>query len=338
MLRSFEEYIQGLTEFSDDELRYRFEDRFHDETSPLVLSEKGSLRNRPIFLLRHVWDTVSMYHRLPVCKFCYVYRGHFVIHTDEGTPTELSEGDLCIVPPQVLQKFTINYNLPPSSKRDENVLFNILFPVHDSSRIFAPLLAADLPVSDYLNRMLFGKDCPKFMILHKGVSDTLLTAQKLFYEIDRANDDEIKDKNKSLVAAELLLNLLLITYSRADAPYYSYSVSLIGQTTPAAQIMDYIHIHFSGVTLDELCERFHYTPSHICKLIRRHTGLSFKENLTNERMDFVCKHLTLTEKSINEIIFESGYSTKEYFYRAFKKHCGMTPGEYRKKYSRVRTR
>ncbi len=89
---------------------------------------------------------------------------------------------------------------------------------------------------------------------------------------------------------------------------------------------------------DELCERFHYTPSHICKLIRRHTGLSFKENLTNERMDFVCKHLTLTEKSINDIIFESGYSTKEYFYRAFKKHCGMTPGEYRKKYSRVRTR
>lgn len=326
----YDTYLKSLETFQKEDLQHVYDDQYCNETVAGIIGEVGALRNRPIFLLRHTWATVAKYHRLSVCKLCYVYRGNFRIYTDDGKYTVLSQGDLCIVTPLVFQKFTIDFDKTDSEK---NILFNIMLSVHEAARFFAPLLSQSYPFSNFLNQMLYGKDCPKFMILREGSEDTLTVAQKLFYEIDRFNDDNKKDSDpKDCVGILLLLNLFLLSYGRSTLPHYTFSDVRIGNTTPAAQIIDYIRLNFSDVTLNELCEHFHYTPSHICKLLRRHTGLSFKENLTNERMRHACHLLSQTSKPINDIIEKSGYFTKEYFYRAFKKHCGMTPGEYRKKY------
>ncbi|MGC4235817.1 MAG: two-component regulator propeller domain-containing protein [Niabella sp.] len=59
------------------------------------------------------------------------------------------------------------------------------------------------------------------------------------------------------------------------------------------------------------------------------TGQTSSEFIRGVRLKFAAKQIQLTKKTIQEIMFESGFNNKAYFFREFHKMFGLSPREYR---------
>ena len=71
------------------------------------------------------------------------------------------------------------------------------------------------------------------------------------------------------------------------------------------------------------------SPSTASKIIRDKTRMNFKRYLTHVRLECAKNLLNGTEKSIQNIAVECGFSSSSYFIRVFKTEIGITPLQYR---------
>ncbi len=95
----------------------------------------------------------------------------------------------------------------------------------------------------------------------------------------------------------------------------------------------YINSHFhEKITIDHMAQILQMSPSYFRHLFKEHTQVSFKTYITYLRLSQAKKLLLATNKSINEIILEVGYSNLYQFYTIFKKFVSMSPTEYRMQY------
>lgn len=83
------------------------------------------------------------------------------------------------------------------------------------------------------------------------------------------------------------------------------------------------------IYLADLAENFHYNPTYVSDLFRRHLGLGFSEHLATLRMNRAKSMLRETELSITEIANRCGYSDSCHFARQFRKISGCTPSTFR---------
>ena len=83
------------------------------------------------------------------------------------------------------------------------------------------------------------------------------------------------------------------------------------------------------ITLDTFASRFKVTKTYYSHLFHDTMGISFKQYLTDIRMDCAKRMLAWGELSVIDVGFECGYTTPSQFVRAFKKNVGLTPSQYR---------
>lgn len=98
------------------------------------------------------------------------------------------------------------------------------------------------------------------------------------------------------------------------------------------QIIDYIHCHFSdeAMTLSDIAEVVHISPSYICTLFKKYKQIHFNEYLVDLRMSKAKELLKKTDLKTYEIAEKIGYSNPQYFSVLFKKYAGCSPTEFRK--------
>lgn len=308
-------YLDSLMKITPRDLVYKFEKDYIPEDHYNIIIRESYIGDNAISVVRHKWDMHAMYHLLKMYKLAYVYSGAFVVYVD-GRATRLGKGSLCIVPPDVIQKFTIDHD---ENNSDDPVMINILLRTSLIKETLASLLSSKNEVSDYINKSLLSETFPKFMVLHTPSEFTADMAELFFSENIRSGGSK---------ASMCLLNAFIFSYLR-DGAIVEYSVTNTDRSEAIYRILKCIQTEFRTVTLETLCERFHYTPSYICRIIKRHTGMTFKEYLCAEKLGCARKELAISEKTINVIAAESGWQTLEHFYRVFKKKYGITPLQYR---------
>jgi YesN/AraC family two-component response regulator len=71
------------------------------------------------------------------------------------------------------------------------------------------------------------------------------------------------------------------------------------------------------------------STEHLCRVLKRHTGLTFVALLRRTRVRAACRMLQTTTLSMKEIAARAGFSSASRFDRDFKTVCGMSPSEYR---------
>lgn len=99
---------------------------------------------------------------------------------------------------------------------------------------------------------------------------------------------------------------------------------------PITQVLDYIREnHAKNLTLQETAELFHFSTSHLSRLIKSNTGLNFSEYLNQVRLQQAAELLKDPTLKISLIASRVGYRDPSYFNRLFKKKFGMTPNQYR---------
>lgn len=93
--------------------------------------------------------------------------------------------------------------------------------------------------------------------------------------------------------------------------------------------LDYIHTHYmNDVSLDQCADELGLNASKLSKLFKQGKGINFIDYLTNYRIEQAKVLLVDTTMKIQDIAVAVGYR-HSYFNRIFKKHSGMTPGQYR---------
>jgi len=90
-----------------------------------------------------------------------------------------------------------------------------------------------------------------------------------------------------------------------------------------------------NISLRNLGEKYYMNSSYLGQVFRKKFNVSFKDYLTNVRINEAAKMLIKTDKKINQISEEVGYMDCDYFIRKFIEIKGCTPSKYRKQNSAI---
>lgn len=112
----------------------------------------------------------------------------------------------------------------------------------------------------------------------------------------------------------------------------------IGQKKHGNEIVleaqDFIENNPTAVfTVDEVCERFSVSRRTFERHFKKCTGNSIVEYTQRVKVEFAKKYLEAGRKTVNEIIYETGYADIDAFRRVFKKFTDLSPTDYRKRFA-----
>lgn len=76
-------------------------------------------------------------------------------------------------------------------------------------------------------------------------------------------------------------------------------------------------------------------PETLSRVIRRVTGRRSVDLVNQCRMEYAARELRMTDRTILDILMECGFAGTSQFYTRFKNFFAMSPGEYRRQFSKV---
>ncbi len=85
-----------------------------------------------------------------------------------------------------------------------------------------------------------------------------------------------------------------------------------------------------NLSLRDLSKKYFVNSSYLGQIFRKKYGQSFKDYLSQYRINEATKQLIKTDKKISQIAEEVGYKDSDYFIRKFIEIKGCTPSKYRK--------
>jgi len=132
--------------------------------------------------------------------------------------------------------------------------------------------------------------------------------------------------NKATI--KLLVGLLLVELIKNSQDIEIYSVDNYEKVL-IIQSLKYIDEFYNRATLFELSQKLKQPDYKLSKLIKKHTGMTYKELLQERKLSKAVELIKSTNYSIVEIIELIGYENPTYFYKIFKNKFGMTPREYK---------
>ncbi len=96
-------------------------------------------------------------------------------------------------------------------------------------------------------------------------------------------------------------------------------------------IKNYIRSHYADPSLStkEISDYANLSASYACTVFKNETGQTLNQFLTEYRLDKARELLADPRNNIAEVASRVGYNDSNYFGKAFKKHTGLSPSEYR---------
>ncbi|HIW84059.1 MAG TPA: AraC family transcriptional regulator [Candidatus Dorea gallistercoris] len=125
----------------------------------------------------------------------------------------------------------------------------------------------------------------------------------------------------------LLLELSGRTYKITVGAPSSYEQSVV------LEALNYIETQYQTASLGKFCAERNLPDYYISRLMKRYSPYTFTQYLQRRRLLQAAYMLTETKEPVENIIVAVGYENSSHFHRLFKETYGMTPKEYRKKYT-----
>ena len=149
--------------------------------------------------------------------------------------------------------------------------------------------------------------------------------------IDELNGELVSGESHSLLRSRILfLELLIFIIRNAEhAPGVLASCAQLH----LGRVLSYITDHLGAkLSLEHLASISGYRPDYFGKLFRREIGLGVSEYICNRRIECACYELEYSSRTVDEIAVETGFFDTSYFIKMFKRYCGCTPLQYRRKH------
>lgn len=154
------------------------------------------------------------------------------------------------------------------------------------------------------------------------------------YQIQHTNASLFEQLTKLQFASEIEIwfwshivqPMIQIFRDRQDAQYQNIS----------EKIIDLIQKYYdTDLTLEQCASLLHYNANYLSSVFRKETNYSFSEYLATYRFNMAKKWLAETDMTIKDIAAKLCYNNSQNFIRSFRKHEGMTPGQYREKHTKL---
>ena len=101
--------------------------------------------------------------------------------------------------------------------------------------------------------------------------------------------------------------------------------------SPIQEAVLYVRTHFrDNISAEAVAKTVHLSPNYFSEYFKKQTGEKFSLFVLRLRIDFAANLLKISDLSVKEIAFESGFNSAAYFSNTFKEFYGMSPDKYRK--------
>lgn len=222
---------------------------------------------------------------------CFCFSGEQQVKVGNAVYT-LTEGDAVVIFPGTVHEYI-------KSKIKDTESVSVICSLSLLKDIF-PALTSLFPENPVIKR-------------EKLSPDTALS----FRKTTEINDEALLLGWTLIALSDLLKNVDLIPLSNsAELP---------------SQIVSYVNDNFKEpLTIKSISKVFGYHPSYIAHLFCDRLKIPFRTYLGALRCEYASTQIKTTEKSLTEIAFDSGFNSLNTFCRAFKKHLGKTPSQYKK--------
>ncbi len=238
-------------------------------------------------------------------RLIYMHSGGIVAGVDGEKKKTLSPGNLLYIPSGVKYKLkgeyfkavVINFTFgeAPFSIDEERPISPDAFDLN--KKVNAP---APFDKTVFIEDML--ADGPDF----EKIANLYVSCEGLY-------------KEKADAALELLLLKLAETVGDDALP-----------SRMVEALDSYIRENMSDeISNTEIGAIFGYHPFYVSRMLKDKKGMTMRQYVIKHRLSLATNMLLYTDKTINEIAEETGFTDASYFTKTFKSYFGMTPKEYR---------
>ena len=103
-----------------------------------------------------------------------------------------------------------------------------------------------------------------------------------------------------------------------------------GREQLVSRLTGYIRLHATAIADNqELAAVFGYHPVYLSAVYREVTGKGLHQAIVEERIRFACRLLRRTDRSVEQIAYDTGFSSRSHFSTAFRAQMGVSPREFR---------
>lgn len=149
---------------------------------------------------------------------------------------------------------------------------------------------------------------------------------------------DIKNSNCNQIKFSLLIHeliTLIIESSKIQLSDDIYQNSLDTTESRIYKIDTVINENYlEKLSLEQISQKLNISTRQISRIIKKQYGCTFKEFLTQKKINRAKYLLINTRKTITDISTEVGYGSPKSFYSAFLSECGCSPSQYRKLHKR----
>ncbi|MEH7096973.1 AraC family transcriptional regulator, partial [Neobacillus vireti] len=285
-----------------------------DEEGIITSFPNEELKTNKFLIRRKMKYVPILPHKHDYIEMVYVLAGSF-IQEIKGRQIEMNKGDLCI-----LDRNIVHSSLPLS---ELDVVVNIILTPKFFDGIFMHLLSDDNYISNFIINSLYTKSKEQNFLIHHVKDDALIKTilENLLLEY-------YSTEMKSPTAINGYLLILFTELSR-EITYINGDLIKDEQHRVKERILTYIRNSYKDTNLNDMADYFHFHPSYLSTLVKKEFGKNFKDLLTDVRMSEASKLLKNTDMTIENIVYELGYTNLSHFYKVFKKTYGMTPNRYK---------
>ncbi len=230
-------------------------------------------------------------------EIAFIYDGATEVMVDNHASARAASGDVVLVFPNQMHSFS-------TLQQERHILL-----------IFDPKLLPELS-------SMFTEHLPVNNIIRGAANDKELRSL-----IERIAESSKKDGDPygNIVLRGYLLAFLGRLFEMSEfKKINAEDIHAIGS------VMNYCIAHYNeSLSLDLLEKKLHINKYYISHIMNKKLNMGFNDYVNQIRVSNACRKLSEGDDSIAQISEEVGFSTVRTFNRAFSKHVGMTPREYR---------
>ena len=306
--------------------KYRIEDASGNRTT---IFKTAFTAEYPDVVITHAGESVSSeeylrvvqsdpssepHHHAHDCFFLVFVNKGENLEVVEGKKITITENDLLLLTPQ-----TIHHNYHTSEC--ELTFFHINPAI--AYRYFLPLVSGNILFSSFFSDYLTDQSIKKALFFPDCMSVIRPYLLKIMEEYTQKPILYNSVICNTLTSVILELARLNIGESRNYHPTAENTIR---------DMLSYISDHFQTVTLSEVASLYGYNSTYLSSLIKKKTGKSFRDLITDFRLTQACLLLQQNHLNVEQIAFSCGYQDSTSLYKAFMKKYHCSPGEWREKH------
>jgi AraC-like DNA-binding protein len=281
---------------------------------PLLVLEKDIdiLGLHSFYYLEHTKDFYTVGEKHDFWEMVYVDMGEISVIADNAAYT-VRQGEIIFHKP-------MEFHLHASNRKNPHNLLVVSFSVRST-------------IMDFFNNKIFLLNTTQKSILHNLLAEGQNAFAHTSYYKDKLAIKETKPGTQQLIICYLeqfLISLLRSTGNK-HKDRESMHVKKDVESALVQSIENYLTENvYEKLVLADVCAKYNLGKSYLCKLFLEETGQSIIDYYIGQQMTEAKKLIRIGNYNFTQISDKLQYSTLHCFTRAFSKHFGMSPSNYKK--------